>query len=179
MKTKYFFTHYIGNGCLEVSVKRVGKELTLKFVGWEVVTSCTVSFGSYEVVDSYPKNITEGGWHPSDGGGKIKETITEVFLPESRSVVVKCNAQNQSESYVRFTNNGGDLTQKILAEEYFYLEEFQGHIQEKECTEDEFTFFIHTLKSKNKISQQNLPKTINKKEIVTHNTQFFWEGDCG
>jgi len=138
---------YLGNGCLKMTVENNN----LSFLNWSVVTSQEVGCCKYEIV-SNPKELkviqSEDITKPNTGGGNITENELSVTMTANSSIVVLCNSQNQIDSYIKvhFDING-EVTFKVMAEQCYYSNEFQGMVGDVHCSEEEFKEFLCSFES--------------------------------
>lgn len=136
---------YLGNGCLSAEIN----EKTISFFNSTITTSQVVNIQEYKVF-SNPNglgvNLSEEITHPHYGGGDETTNTVSVELKPKTSFVMMCNAQNQIDSYIKFVvSELGNLSFEVIAEQYYYKNEFQGQIDKKDCTEKELQDFLSSL----------------------------------
>jgi len=133
---------YLGNGCLYARFENN----TLSFEGSKITTSQVVGIEEYTLLKGGA--LIKNEWSkPFDavGGGMQENQTLEVFLKKSETCIVLCNAQNQIDSYIQFKNENGTLKFKVIAEECYYTNEFQGIIENKIISEKKFRKYIENI----------------------------------
>ena len=126
---------YLGNGCLYALLANN----ILSFNGSKTTTTQVVGIEEYTHLKGGILLANE--WKQTDDVDFETQKV-EVSLKNSETCIVLCNAQNQIESYIQFENNNGILKFKVIAEECYCTNEFQGSIGNKTVSEKKFRKYI-------------------------------------
>lgn len=141
---------YLGNGCLYAQVS----ENSLCFCNSSISTSQVVGIQEYEIYvnhDNLKVVKTDDVTLPHNGGGEETTSRLSIELKANTSFIIKCNAQNQIDSYIKFEiNANGNVSFKEVAAQCYYTNDFQGIIinDRFECVEKQFNTYLEFIKIK-------------------------------
>jgi len=138
---------YLGHGCLNTTVQKQKEGLLLHFETAQITTTMVVNIVDYDVICNHPHTKTSEESKEYEHGGDIIEGILNFFLYPGESCIVACNAQNQTDVYIKFINENNKLTWGAVATQHYGGVGFQGWIGDIEVDECTFNMYISFLQN--------------------------------